>query len=203
MQLAGKPSLIDPTRAIAKNNERKGPLVFDTVAITPLGGVAGDKLESLYNAYFEVQQALASDQKPSAEAAQVLANSAFELSKAAEISEPSRKVISDIATNAEHLHHMDLAGARHAFKPISHAIVTLATQLRSADAEKSFTHFYCPMVPGGGGDWLQRGDELANPYFGSQMPRCGEKVLELPAQGTFQPETHWRAGREVTEKNDR
>jgi Cu(I)/Ag(I) efflux system membrane fusion protein len=37
------------------------------------------------------------------------------------------------------------------------------------------------MVPGGGGDWLQAGGELLNPYFGSQMLHCGEKVRELPA----------------------
>jgi Cu(I)/Ag(I) efflux system membrane fusion protein len=98
---------------------------------------------------------------------------------------------------------MDLAGARQAFKLISHAVVTLAAQLRGADAEEPFTHFYCPMVPGGGGDWLQPGFELANPYFGSQMPRCGEKVAEFPAKGTLQPESHERDGSEVVEKNVR
>jgi hypothetical protein len=36
------------------------------------------------------------------------------------------------------------------------------------------------MVPGGGGDWLQQEGELLNPYFGSQMLRCGEKVAEYP-----------------------
>jgi Cu(I)/Ag(I) efflux system membrane fusion protein len=60
-------------------------------------------------------------------------------------------------------------------------MVTLATQVRSKRAEHEFTHFYCPMVPGGGGDWLQPDDQLLNPYFGSQMLRCGEKVQTLPA----------------------
>src|SRR5690606_2476909 len=41
MQLAGKPSLIDPTKAIAKSKERKGPLVFDEVAVTPVMGETG------------------------------------------------------------------------------------------------------------------------------------------------------------------
>ena len=39
------------------------------------------------------------------------------------------------------------------------------------------------MVPEGGGDWLQPGGELLNPYFGSQMLRCGEKVEVLPPKG--------------------
>jgi Cu(I)/Ag(I) efflux system membrane fusion protein len=87
---------------------------------------------------------------------------------------------------------MDLAGARKAFKPISHAVVTLATQVRSEKARSSFTHFYCPMVPGGGGDWLQAEGELLNPYFGSEMLRCGEKVEVFPPIGkaAVEPEKH-------------
>jgi Cu(I)/Ag(I) efflux system membrane fusion protein len=196
MQLAGKPSVIDPTRAIAKKNERTGPLAFDKVSITAIGGPAGEKLESLYAAYFDVQRALASDQKPPPDAAQALAKTAGELSTASAIPQPSRTIISDIATSAEHLHHMDLAGARTVFKPISHAVVTLATQLRSQDARQPFTHFYCPMVPGGGGDWLQPGGEPANPYFGSQMPHCGEKAAVIPVQGPnpSQPNPHEQHG---------
>src|SRR5690606_31826397 len=95
--------------------------------------------------------------------------------------ESAVKLVKEVATQSEHLHHMDLAGARKAFKPISHAVVTLATQVRSDKAERSFTHFFCPMVPTGGGDWLQPDGSLLNPYFGSEMLRCGEKVQEFPA----------------------
>jgi Cu(I)/Ag(I) efflux system membrane fusion protein len=125
-----------------------------------------------------VQKALAADQTPPADAAQQVAASARDLTDASALPEPSRKLAQEVATHAEHLHHMDLTGARKAFKPISHAIVTLATQVRSAESEQSFTHFFCPMVPGGGGDWLQPGGELLNPYFGSEMLRCGEKVAD-------------------------
>lgn len=183
MQLAGKPSLIDPTRAIAKQLERTGPLLFEQVAIKPIGGATGQKLEQLYAAYFEVQKALASDKLPPAAAAQSLYRAASELKGEAELPEISAKLMQDIATKSEHLHHLDLAGARKEFKPISHAVVALATQVRSAVAENSFTHFYCPMVPGGGGDWLQSEANLLNPYFGSEMLRCGEKVQEFPAKG--------------------
>ncbi len=188
MQLAGKPSLIDPMRAIAKK-EQKGPLAFKEVAVMPIGGEIGQRLEALYAAYFEVQKALAADQTPPAEAAQALASTARLLSGDNTIPESSRKLIQEIATQAEHLHHMDLAGARKAFKPISHAVVTLATQIRSEQAQQPFTHFYCPMVPGGGGDWLQPGGDLLNPYFGSQMLKCGEKVAEYPPSSKAAPET--------------
>ena len=192
MQLAGKPSLIDPARAMAKNEQQQGPLIFKDVAVASISGEAGTKLEQLYAAYFEVQKALAADQKPPGEAAQGVASVARDLGDDEALPEASRKLLQEIATQAEHLHHVDLAGARKVFKPISHVIVTLATQVRSAEAKQPFTHFYCPMVPGGGGDWLQPGGELLNPYFGSEMLRCGEKVAEYPPGGApaSEPESH-------------
>lgn len=183
MQLAGKPSLIDPSRAIAKSKERKGPLIFEQVTVQPIRGEPGMQLESLYANYFLVQQALAADKLPPSSAAQYLNAAAKWLAEEQTLADSTQKLVQEIAANSEHLHHLDLAGARKAFKPISHAVVTLATQLRSVDAKNAFTHFYCPMVLGGGGDWLQPGGELLNPYFGSQMLHCGEKVEELPTQG--------------------
>jgi Cu(I)/Ag(I) efflux system membrane fusion protein len=183
MQLAGKPSLIDPSRAIAKSKERKGPLVFEQVTVQPISGEPGLNLEALYANYFQVQKSLAADTLPPPAAAQNLHAAAKQLVEVQTLTESAQKLSQEVAAYSEHLHHLDLAGARKAFKPISHAVVTLATQLRSADAKSAFTHFYCPMVPGGGGDWLQPGGELLNPYFGSQMLHCGEKVEEFPTRG--------------------
>ena len=79
-------------------------------------------------------------------------------------------------------------------------MVKLATQVRGATAKEAYQHFYCPMVPEGGGDWLQPDLKLVNPYFGSQMLRCGElvetfaptgkgeKKTEQPSAGEAKPE---------------
>ena len=187
MQLAGKPSLIDPTRAIAKVQQRKGPLHFDQIAIQSLGGQSGQTLENLYAAYFDVQQALATDQTPPAAASTVLHTSATSLADEKALPPPAEKLVREVATASEHLHHMDLANARKSFKPISQAVVTLATQVRGQGGETTFTHFYCPMVPGGGGDWLQPGGKLRNPYFGSEMPECGQKVKDFPPTSSKPP----------------
>lgn len=180
MQLAGKPSLIDPARAMVKSKTSEGPLEFKQIAVASISGETGKKLEELYAAYFDIQKALASDQKPPETAAQSLHRTAAGLGSEATVPEASRKLLQEIATKSEHLHHLDIVGARKEFKPISRAVVTLATQIRSSDAESSFTHFFCPMVPGGGGDWLQSNSELLNPYFGSEMLRCGEKLQAFP-----------------------
>jgi len=184
MQLAGKPSLIDPTRAIARSKERKGPLAFEQIVVRPIAGAAGEKLEDLYAAYFEVQQALAMDKKPPASAAQRLHTASAELQSDASLPESAASLLQRVAAKSEHLHHLDLAGSRKEFKPISHAVVTLATMVRSESSTKAFTHFYCPMVPEGGGDWLQPGSELINPYFGTEMLKCGEKVQVFPPRGS-------------------
>ncbi len=52
-------------------------------------------------------------------------------------------------------------------------------QVRGSETENNVVHYYCPMVPGGGGDWLQSEGELRNPYWGSEMLTCGELVEDL------------------------
>lgn len=145
MQLAGKPSLIDPARAIARNQAPAGPLKFEDYAVAALEGDSGGKLEALYAAYFAVQQALAADQLPPEAAAQSLRRMATDLASTP-LPEAAARQMRQIATKSEHLHHLDIAGARQEFKPISKAVVTLATQLRGDEAATAFTHFYCPMV---------------------------------------------------------
>jgi Cu(I)/Ag(I) efflux system membrane fusion protein len=147
-----------------------------------IAGPAGEKLEQLYTTYFEAHRALAADRQPPAAVAQRLHLIAKELSASEVLSPDTRQQLTEIAKSSEYLSHQDLEAARTSFKPISHAVIQLAAGSRGAEGPRRFVHFYCPMVPEGGGDWLQADDGLLNPYFGSQMLRCGETigVLEVP-----------------------
>ncbi|WDI41520.1 efflux RND transporter periplasmic adaptor subunit [Bremerella sp. P1] len=178
MQLAGKPSLIDPSRYVMKQN-RNTPMEFNSIDITQLEGLGGQDLEALYQVYFKIQSQLAADKKPKAEDAQQLFQLATNLSQHPQLSESLREQLATIAKNAEHLHHMSLEEARKNFKPISHAVLNLATTIRGQGASQPFHQFFCPMVKGGEGDWLQANDRLLNPYYGSQMLRCGEHVRTI------------------------
>ena len=41
----------------------------------------------------------------------------------------------------------------------------------------SVHRFHCPMAfDNEGADWLQRAEDTENPYFGSQMYRCGSRL---------------------------
>jgi hypothetical protein len=37
----------------------------------------------------------------------------------------------------------------------------------------------CPMVRGGSADWLATEEQIANPYHGSRMLRCGDVVRKI------------------------
>jgi Cu(I)/Ag(I) efflux system membrane fusion protein len=63
----------------------------------------------------------------------------------------------------------DIEAAREAFGPLSDAVIAhlKAEGVNPADVRLGF----CPMVKRA---WLQQGDQVRNPYYGSAMLTCGE-----------------------------
>ena len=185
MQLAGKPSLIDPDRAVLATGDGQEPsnepLQLQATPLIAVPGAPGQQLESLFETYFTIQQTLAGDKKPSDADAVKLHQLALRLQSTGSLPARVQEKLVQIVRHSEHLHHLDLDKARHdAFRPISHAIVPLAALVRGETATQSFHHMFCPMVKGGAGDWLQADPKLTNPYWGSQMLHCGEVVRQLP-----------------------
>ena len=68
----------------------------------------------------------------------------------------------------------DLANARKQFVALSNAVIAYAAAnsavLERALGDAAPRKAYCPMYPGA---WLQRGDDIVNPYYGSKMLHCG------------------------------
>ncbi len=180
MQLAGKPSLIDPTRAIERQQERRQPLEFDSQPVTIVAGEAGRQLDQLFTAYFRIQKDLADDRQPAESDADTLRTLSQSLAADSHFDDAAQKQLAAIAEHSENLQHPDITQARlDAFRPISHAIVTLATLVQPETATSPFYHMFCPMVPGGSGDWLQDDEQLVNPYWGHKMHHCGNVVREI------------------------
>ena len=70
----------------------------------------------------------------------------------------------------------DLKPARRDFAVFSTAVTDVARAHHVQHTEK-LSVFECPMAPVvGKGRWLQRTGELHNPFFGSAMLTCGEKI---------------------------
>jgi hypothetical protein len=110
----------------------------------------------------------------------------WETAELDDFQEAYRKAIVKLTDSAEKTRLRKLFAVRERFRAVSRQIVRMAGQIRGESGEMPITHFFCPMVPGGQGDWLQPGIDLnakalVNPYWGSQMPHCGEKAHELPA----------------------
>ena len=175
-QLAGNPSLLDPTEA---PKFAPGPLQFkgDSKPIL-LSSASPNGVDKAYQAYFEIQSSLANDSPVPPVAVNSLIESLLQaLANDSVPDEAQRELL--IARNAAERLLGPIEDSRIAFRTVSHAMIKSLRQVRSSTTENGVNHFYCPMVPGGGGDWLQPDKDLKNPYWGAEMLTCGELVKDL------------------------
>ncbi|TWT51410.1 Cation efflux system protein CusB precursor [Rubripirellula amarantea] len=175
MQLAGNPSLMDPTKAPSYS---PGPLELPNSIPVMLATDAGKALDRTYDAYFEIQCAMAADQTPPPVALNTLIEGLRELEMSAGVPDDAQRKFA-IARRAASRMDGSLETAREAYRGVSHAMLKAATVARGPKTAVKLTHYYCPMVPGGGGDWMQPGGDLQNPYWGSEMLTCGEVVRDM------------------------
>ncbi len=76
----------------------------------------------------------------------------------------------------------DLEAARRPFVPMSDTLANLLARFGHAGPEDLF-ELHCPMAfSSRGADWVQRGKETRNPYFGASMYRCGGVTRSLPRE---------------------
>jgi len=73
----------------------------------------------------------------------------------------------------------DLATARRAYHAASQNIITAVRRFGTGRAD-ALHLVHCPMAfDNTGADWLQADAEIANPYFGAAMLRCGEITEDI------------------------
>ena len=175
MQLAGNPSLMDPSKAPSYS---PGPLELPDLQPVMLAGKSASDFDKAYDAYFEIQCAMAADMTPPPVALNTLLDSLARLEMSADVPDDAQK---HLAKSRRAALRMDgsLETAREAYRAVSHGMLRAATHARGPKTAKALTHYYCPIVPGGGGDWMQPGGELANPYWGDEMLTCGEVVRDM------------------------
>jgi Cu(I)/Ag(I) efflux system membrane fusion protein len=146
-------------------------------------------LTAVFEAGIEVQRALAADgHEAAAEPLRATAAAADALGgRLDELEAAERELLAaglgDVAKAArDGLAAADLAARRAAFEPLSTALLGLVGRYGHS-AGTALTEAHCPMAfDDRGASWLQRGDEILNPYFGSEMLSCGTVEREFPAR---------------------
>lgn len=126
----------------------------------PTASAAADLPAAVLDPYLKAQTALASDSLADAQAA--AATFVAQAGPLGAAYKPAIEAAGRIAGAA------DIKTARAAFGDLSDAMLALAA---GGTGGKDVRVAYCPMAKK---SWLQKGTEIANPYYGASMLRCGE-----------------------------
>jgi protein SCO1/2 len=157
-RMPGMPDVPPPARTQPAASERDGAArTARPVDVKPL-----------LEAYLRIHRALAADTLDG-----VLASAAAIATETAKIGSRAARI--KVAVNP-FAQASTVAAARDAFGALSDEIISFA---RAAEVtlEDDVNVAYCPMARK---YWLQKGDAIANPYYGSKMLDCGRVVPSLP-----------------------
>ncbi|MBI5396988.1 MAG: DUF3347 domain-containing protein [Verrucomicrobia bacterium] len=120
--------------------------------------------KSVFGGYLQIHGALAGD------SAAGVADHAAAIAAAIR-ADPNNTFPPQVAQQADVLAQAkDLGAAREAFKPLSRSLAQYATANKLTGR---LVVVYCPMAKG---SWLQSDRNVANPYYGASMLKCGEIV---------------------------
>lgn len=137
------------------------------------------KAEAILNDYFSLKDALvADDTKKAAQEGSKLATSlkAFDTSKyTAEEQKELADIIEDATEHAEHIAKSEMGHQREHFKTLSKDMSDL---IAITGTKNTLYEQFCPMYDGGTA-WLSTKEEVRNPYYGSQMLKCGKVQREI------------------------
>jgi Cu(I)/Ag(I) efflux system membrane fusion protein len=196
LQIQAKPSMMSPAGGVVGGGHQHGtakPSVSrPTEAREPLeeGLEARQVLTPVYDAYFEVQMALAKDDLAAAR------------ESARDIADAVKNVDMKVFSPAGHDRWMeqskelskqaggiakadDIKTARGAFFYLSKVTIALHEGVGHA-GNQPYNLTHCPMArDGDGAFWLQTADIVWNPYYGESMQRCGsiKETLEGESEG--------------------
>lgn len=126
---------------------------------------AAEQEQQILKQYEAVSAALVADNLSQAQAA------AKELARAAQAVDKE-----ELANGARQVAQSgDLAAARQHFATVTGKAIPVA-----ATSDDEYFLFECPMVEDG--RWIRSEREVANPYMGQRMPKCGELVETISAE---------------------
>ncbi|MDX1970916.1 MAG: efflux RND transporter periplasmic adaptor subunit [Candidatus Sumerlaeia bacterium] len=161
LQILALPSIMNPEKTAKEqhqNPEQASTAGTDEVSLN------ADAAQLILTPYLRLQLALAADNEVEAKREWTAMSDAIHLSG----NQPLEVAVSGDQP-------MDITSLRLRFQTVSNELLTYLNQFN-----QPIVHVHCPMAfDGKGAGWLQVGREVANPYYGSKMLRCGKIVGEV------------------------
>ena len=135
--------------------------------------------EAILNDYFNLKDALVNDDNSKAkELGNTMAQSfkTFDASNYSDNEQSELKdIVEDATEHAEHIGESDIKHQREHFKILSKDVTDMVA---ITGTDKKLYEQFCPMYDGGTA-WLSTKEEVRNPYYGSQMLKCGKVQREI------------------------
>ena len=180
MQIAAKPSMMTPGGGGGGNpHAGHGDMAGGAMPAMPERVTVPDSfvfaLKPVYAAYLDAQESLAADDLGGfAQAAADLRTALGFVEEAGLVGEPLgawRRAAAKLRVDGA---ITEIGIARTHFEDMSEAVIALQRRFGHRGSE-TWNLAHCPMAfDNQGADWLQRGTQINNPYFGASMLRCGE-----------------------------
>ncbi len=143
------------------------------VAVSAFGhskAIKPEFVDMLLTPYFELQTALAKDDLAAAKKGAVTLKQMLGHGPSHEEA-PSLADLNDEAAKIQSA--ADIKVAREAFHAISKDLAKMVEHVGTS-GKSDVIKMSCPMAFNNkGGEWLQNSDDLANPYYGAMMLKCG------------------------------
>ena len=189
-QLAGKPSMMNPEGGVAMTGHNHGGNTNSNMETMPVSSKkttisvdAKKSLQPLFDNYFKLKDALASDDFENAKASGVAMNNSLgkidmNLFKADAHSQWMQQSTA-LKAALQHIEHLsDFKDIRENFIKISDSMIAIAESFNPLSTTIYIQN--CPMADSNkGADWLSKEKEILNPYFGQAMLGCGENTKTI------------------------
>ncbi len=158
-----------------------GAAAEEVVPVAEVTDAFRAQLGTILDSYFEVSTALSLDDEKTAQAAATRFTEALGKVDPSTLNpaglrrwEEARKPIEDAGRAVAK--GGNLVSTRDAFFDLSNLVISTVRAF-GASSESPVLVYHCPMArDGAGADWLQNRKGTENPYWGSQMYRCGSET---------------------------
>ncbi len=141
-------------------------------------------MDATVRAYLDIADTLGAEQKTAAAVAMDALIAAATPLQAETKGSALEKPAATLRDLAAAMKNQPIDAQRTSFKALSEAMITLVDAAPPSNAiGDSLYVMECPMFPG---RWIQRKEDLANPYYATDMKECGShvKVVKTRAGGS-------------------